>query len=70
MLANVKRRYMLGTFTVERMPAGWKFCKQGHEKEVGAWSKPYSSIASVTLMVARQLKKEIERRDAPFNVDA
>lgn len=60
---------MLGTFVVERKPAGWMFCPLGHEKEKGSWSKPYSSIASVTLMIARRLRKEVERRDAPYNVD-
>ena len=69
MLANAKRRYMLGVFTVERTAKGWQFCRSGHEKERDAWSRPYSSISSVTLMVARQLKKEVERRDAPFNID-
>lgn len=69
MLQNFKRRYALGMYTVERFPAGWKFCRSGHEREKGAWSRPYSSIASVTLMVARQLRHEVERRDAPYNLD-
>lgn len=41
----------------------------GHEKDKAAWSRPYSSIASLTLMIARQLRKEVERRDAPYNFD-
>lgn len=69
MLANVKRRYLIGQYSVERTPKGWQFCPAGREKEKGAWSRPYSSIASVTLMVARQLRKEVERRDAPYNID-
>lgn len=69
MLQNFKRRYALTGFTVERTVTGWQFCKSGREKEKGAWSRPYSSIASVTLMVARQLRKEVERRDAPYNID-
>jgi hypothetical protein len=60
---------MLGVFTVERTPKGWQFCRSGHEKDKDAWSRPYRSIASATLMVARQLRKEVERRDAPYNVD-
>ena len=35
-----------------------------HEKENGAWSRTYSSTASLALMIARQLKREVERRDA------
>lgn len=69
MLQNARRRYLLGVFTVERTSQGWQFCRSGQEKERGAWSRPYSSIASVTLMVARQLRREVERRDAPYNVD-
>jgi hypothetical protein len=69
MLANNRRRYALGVFTVERTQNGWQFCRSGHEKERDAWSRPYSSIKSVTLMVARQLQREITRRDAPFNID-
>lgn len=69
MLQNFKRRYALAGFTVERTLKGWQFCKSGQEREKGAWSRPYSSIASVTLMVARQLRHEVERRDEPYNVD-
>ena len=69
MLQNFKRRYALAGFTVERGPKGWQYCRSGREREKGAWSRPYSSIASVTLMVARQLRKEVERRDAPYNID-
>jgi hypothetical protein len=69
MLQNFRRRYLLANYVVERTPAGWIFCLAGHEKEKGAWSRPYSSVSSVTLMVARKLRKEIERRDAPYNID-
>lgn len=34
-----------------------------------AWSRPYSSIASVTLVVTRELRKEVECRDTLYNVD-
>lgn len=69
MLANAKRRYIVGQYTVERRPAGWVYCLTGHEREAGAWSRPYSSIKSVTLMVARQLQKELARRDELYNID-
>jgi hypothetical protein len=67
--SNFRRRYALASLTVERTAKGWQYCRSGHEKEKGAWSRPYSSIASVTMMVARQLRHEVERRDAPYNVD-
>ena len=69
MLTNFKRRYALAGFTVERGAKGWQYCRSGREREKGAWSCPYSSIASVTLMVARELRREVERRDAPYNID-
>jgi len=68
MLQNVRRRYLLGVFTVERTAKGW-VCPSGREKDKTAWSKPYSSIASLSLMIARQLRREVERRDEPYNVD-
>jgi hypothetical protein len=62
MLSNVKRTYALKEFTVEKKPKGWYFRPTyGAESE---WKGPYSSMASVTLMIARRLKKEIVKRDA------
>ena len=62
MLANAKRTYALKEFTVEQRPKGWFFWRTYGDKsdERG----PYSSVASVTLMIARQLGKEIKKRDA------
>lgn len=67
MLANFKRTYALADFTVERRPKGWFFGRQTAPKT--EYRGPYSSIASVTLMIARQLRKEVERRDKPYNMD-
>jgi hypothetical protein len=62
MLTNVKRTYMLANYTVELRPKGWFYWKSyGDKSDVKG---PYSSIASVTLMIARQLKREITKRDA------
>jgi hypothetical protein len=61
MLTNVKRTYMLATYTVELRPKGWYFWPTYGDK--GDVRGPYSSMASVTLMIARQLKKEIVKRD-------
>ena len=57
------RRYALSDYTVERRPKGWYFGRQYHRPR--NYLGPYASIASVTLMIARQLRKEVERRDAP-----
>jgi len=69
MLTNAKRVYKLAEFTVERRPKGWYFTKTARFDDKQEWRGPYSSMASVALMIARQLKKEIQKRDAPYNVD-
>src|SRR4051812_49106858 len=68
-LPNMRRVYMLDIFTVERRAKGWFFCRTAQDREQAAWHGPYASVASVTLMIARQLRKEVERRDKPYNID-
>ena len=66
MLANTKRVYALAEFTVELRPRGWYFWRTyGDKTDVRG---PYSSVASVTLMIARQLSREIAKRDAPYQL--
>jgi hypothetical protein len=50
---------MLANCTVEHRPKGWYF----YLRFQGGTQRPYSSMASVTLMIARQLRKEIAKRD-------
>ena len=69
MLTNAKRVYRLAEFTVEIRPKGWFFTRTARFNDKAEWRGPYSSIASVTLVIARELKKEIEKRDAPYNGD-
>ena len=61
MLNHHKRVYMLATYTVERKPSGWFFRNTYRD---GDWCGPYSSTASACLMIARELLREIKRRDA------
>jgi len=68
-LTNAKRVYRLADFTVERRPKGWFFTRTARFDDKSEWRGPYSSVASITLMIARDLKKEIAKRDAPYNVD-
>ncbi len=65
---NARRTYMLDTYTIERRRKGWYFWStyKGSKTEARG---PYSSVASVCLMVARQLMREAKKRDAPFNLD-
>jgi hypothetical protein len=68
MLTNVKRTYALKEFTVERRVGGWYFWRTYGGKD--DLKGPYGSMASVTLMIARQLKNEIAKRDAAHQLPA
>ena len=54
--------YALQGFTVERRPRGWYFAKTYMRGDKPEWKGPYRSEASVTLMIARELRREIKRR--------
>jgi hypothetical protein len=64
MLSNTKRVYTLADYTVEGRADKWFFWKTARYGDKEERRGPYSSIASVTLMVARELKREITKRDA------
>jgi hypothetical protein len=67
MLQNAKRKYALADFSVEyRAGKGWFFGRQTESSN--SYQGPYKSIPSVTLMIARAFRKEIERRDKPFTL--
>lgn len=66
MISNAKRVYALAGFTVEVRPRGYFFRRTYIPDD--AWRGPYSSIASVTLMIARQLGREITKRDEPHQL--
>jgi hypothetical protein len=53
--------FALASWTAERRAKGWYIRKTDHE---GDWRGPYSTIASVSLMIARELGKELTKRDA------
>jgi hypothetical protein len=61
------RRYALADYMVERRQNGWYFGRQFGPPR--SYLGPYASIASVALMIARQIRKEVERRDAPHASD-
>ena len=64
-ISNVRRVYALGAYTVEVRPRGL-FYKNTYAED--DWHGPYASPASVSLMIARQLRRELERRDAPHQL--
>ena len=67
--ANGRRIYALPDYTVERTHRGWYFGRTSRFGDMHALKGPYSSERSVALMIARELLKEIEKRDASYNVD-
>ena len=66
MLQNAKRIYALQGWTVERRTKGWYFSRTYGQSEPKG---PYSTPISVCLMVARELLKELKRRDEPYSID-
>jgi hypothetical protein len=62
MLDNRRRIYALESWTAEKKARGW-FIKRTHSS--GAVLGPFRNETSACLMIARQLRKELLRRDAP-----
>jgi hypothetical protein len=61
MLANVKHprhRHV----DREKRPSGWYFSKSAYHGDKPQWRGPYSGEFSVTLMIARELRREIKKR--------
>ena len=61
--ANGRRIYALADYTVERTGKGWYFGRTSRFGDMHAMKGPYSSERSVALMIARELLKEIVKRD-------
>ena len=70
MSANGKHVYKLAEYTVERRENGWYFGRSAYFGEKEEMRGPYGSVSSVTLVIARQLKREIARRDTPHMAKA
>jgi hypothetical protein len=64
MLQNGRRVYILAEYTVEHKQDGWYFGRTARYEDKEERKGPYGSIASVSLVIARELKREITRRDA------
>ena len=63
MLANTKRVYALADYTVEGRGAQWFYWKTARFGDKEEKKGPYGSLASATLMIARALKREVQKRD-------
>lgn len=64
MRTDSKRIYLLSEYTVEHRSDGWYFGPTSRYDDKENRKGPYGSIASVTLVIARELKREIAKRDA------
>ena len=62
--ANGRRIYALADYTVERTGKGWYFGRTSRFGDTHAMKGPYSTERSVALMIARELIKEIVKRDS------
>ena len=54
--------YALTGWTVEKREKGWYFARSANRHNKGEWRGPYRSEASVAMMIARQLRREIVER--------
>jgi len=54
--------YALSDWTVEKRERGWYFARSANRHSSGDWRGPYRSEASVVMMIARQLRREIVER--------
>ena len=54
--------YALTGWTVEKREKGWYFARSANRHSNGEWQGPYRSEASVAMMIARQLQREIALR--------
>jgi hypothetical protein len=61
--ANGRRIYALADYTVERTHRGWYFGRTSRFGDLHGLKGPYSSERSVPPMIARELIKEIVKRD-------
>ena len=68
--ANGRRIYALADYTVERTHRGWYFGRTSRFGDMHALKGPYSSERSVALMIARELLKEIAKRDTQTRLPA
>lgn len=63
MLSNAKRTYSLADYTVESRGGKWFYWRTARYGDKEHRKGPYGSMASVTLMIARELKRELTKRD-------
>ena len=66
--ANGRHIYALADYTVER--TRWYYARTSRFGDMNAMKGPYSSERSVALMIARELLKEIVKRNSNHRLPA
>jgi hypothetical protein len=61
-MAAERFMYALTGWTVEKRDKVWYFAQSAKRHRNGDWQGPYRSEASVAMMIARQLRREITQR--------
>ena len=54
--------YALASWTVEKRARGWYYTRTANRHSSRDWRGPYCSEASVAMMIARELRREIKVR--------
>ena len=67
---NARRIYALADYTVERTARGWFYGRTSRFGDAHTMRGPYSTERSVALMIARELIKEILKRDSQHRLPA
>ena len=68
--ANGRRVYALADYTVERTTKGWYYGRTSRFGDAHTMKGPYSTERSVALMIARELIKEILKRNSQHRLPA
>lgn len=68
--SNGRRIYALADYTALRTTRGWYFGRTSRFGDTHGMKGPYSSERSVALMIARELIKEIVKRDSQHRLPA
>lgn len=69
MATDTEPTLLLTAWSVRRRNGGWYVARptSRFDKSRTEWRGPYSSATSATLTIARELRKEIERRDRRYD---
>ena len=61
-MARERYVYALSVWTVEKRARGWYYARAASQHDAADWKGPYSSLASVSMMLGRELRREIRVR--------